>query len=85
MGLMKQVTGSVDRMRLMMDKTGVDLNALSGNQLARLMTLAGESCRGCEETELCAYWLEYSPDDHDVPGFCPNAERYAELLKTPGE
>lgn len=80
MGLMKQVNEATDRMRRMMDKTGVDLADLSGEELARLMRLAGEKCRACEETELCAYWLDYSPEDRDVPGFCPNADRYAGLM-----
>jgi hypothetical protein len=81
MGLLKEANAAADRLRRMMDKTGVDLSHLSGRELADLMNRAGEECRACQEVELCAYWLDYSPEDHDVPGFCPNADRYEALLK----
>lgn len=38
-----------------------------------------QSCRGCVDAKSCPAWLARNEDEVDVPGFCPNRDRFRAL------
>lgn len=50
-----------------------------------LLVQAYEACRRCESDEVCADWLERTPDSIQLPPeFCPNAAELTRLKKRAG-
>jgi hypothetical protein len=80
MGFMTTIGDAVDRMRRMMNKTGVDLSQMPGEDIAATIRKAGMECCCCKATKECESFLETAQDQVKGPDFCPNSQRFAPFV-----
>jgi hypothetical protein len=78
----RRIGESADRMGRMATAVGADMGgALEDGRLApEALRSAIRRCHGCTEACACDAWLDTHPGGADTPpGYCRNAELFAEL------
>jgi hypothetical protein len=76
------LTRRVENMSEMMRRLGLDAADPRRNGGTAALAGAAEACEACRAGDECHDWLKRAAATlYRAPAFCPNAERFAELME----
>lgn len=77
MSIVDSMERKMSNMRVMMDKTGVNLDRFVNGRRGLHFVAAIRTCQGCGEGDVCSDWLQRAPEHvAHGPAFCPNAKGF---------
>ena len=80
MSVLQRIEQRISNMSTMLSRFGIDTGIFTEIGRGRVFVHSMRACQACLNGTMCTGWLRQTPGQiKNVPEFCPNAERFAQV------